>query len=91
MFDNKSKVYEFKDSIIKLDVLICTFNPKDVIYSKKRGGCIIPGKSLQYVVKEFLNKPEDKQSLELYNKYISAKPEYMLIKKIPSKKIHYAL
>lgn len=91
MFDNKSKVYEFEDSVSKLNVLMCTFNPKDAIYDKEYGGCIVPGKSLQYVVEEILNNPKDRQSLELYNKYISAKPEYMLIKKIPSERIHYAL
>ena len=90
MFDNKSRIYEFEDSVLKFDVLMCTFNPKDVIYNKEHG-CIIPGKSLQCVINESLNDPEVKQSLELYNKYISAKPEYMLIKKIPSERIHYAL
>ena len=89
MFDNKSRIYEFEDSVLKLDVLICTFNPKDAIYNKEHG-CIIPGKSLQCVIKERLNNSEDKQSLELYNKYISAKPEYMLIKKIPNENLHYA-
>lgn len=90
MFDNKSRIYEFEDSVFKFDVLMCTFNPKDAIYNKEHG-CIIPGKSLQCVINESLNDSEVKQSLELYNKYISAKPEYMLIKKIPSEKIHYAL
>uniref|UniRef100_UPI003F86B642 hypothetical protein n=1 Tax=Megamonas funiformis TaxID=437897 RepID=UPI003F86B642 len=90
MFDNKSRIYEFEDSVLKLNVLMCTFNPKDVIYNKEYG-CIIPGKSLQCAIEEELNNSEDKQSLELYNKYISAKPEYMLIKKIPSERIHYAL
>ena len=90
MFDNKSRIYEFEDSVFKFDVLMCTFNPKDAIYNKEHG-CIIPGKSLQCVINESLNNSEVKQSLELYNKYISAKPEYMLIKKIPSERIHYAL